>query len=102
MRQQIIEAVYKAIDYTNRQREGEPPIRKSMETALFGSSSDLDSLGLVNLVVSVEEKIEEAFSTSITLADDRALSQEMSPFSTVESLVNYIEALLKEKKASGP
>ena len=57
----------------------------------------LDSLGLVNLIVSVEQNIEDEFHVVITIADDRALSQKHSPFRTVESLAEYIEILLKEK-----
>ena len=68
-----------------------------METRLFGGNSKLDSLGLVNLIVAVEQNIEDEFDITITLADERSMSQKHSPFRTVGSLVDYIEMLLKEK-----
>jgi len=63
----------------------------------LGSSSKLDSLGLINIIVAVENNIENEFDTTITLADERAMSQENSPFRTVGSLADYIELLLEEK-----
>jgi hypothetical protein len=47
------------------------------------------------LIVAVEQNLEKRLGTPITLVDDRALAQEVSPFSTVETLVNYIEKLIK-------
>ena len=58
----------------------------------------MDSLGLVNLIVSVEQNIEDDFDVSITIADERAMSQKHSPFRTVGTLADYIEILLKEKE----
>lgn len=92
---QIIEAVYSVIDDYNKQNPQQNPVTKTLETALYGSDSEIDSLGLINLVVAVETKIEDLFGQTITLADDRALSQEISPFSTVSTLVDYTELLLK-------
>ena len=81
----------------NAQLPNEEHIEKSNNTALFGSDSKLDSLGLINLVVAVEQNIEDKFDVTITLADERAMSQETSPFKSVGTLTDYIEMLLKEK-----
>ena len=66
-------------------------------SVIYGDNSLLDSLALVSLIVAVEQNIEDKFDISITLADERAMSLENSPFRTVSSLADYIEALLKEK-----
>ena len=71
-------------------------IAKSTEAVLFGESSQLDSLGLVNLIVSTEEKLEEEFGVYVTLADEKAMSQKNSPFRTVTSLAQYISLILEE------
>src|SRR5437660_601752 len=96
MKEQVLDAVYGAIDARNKQRPDDPAVKKSPDTALFGSSSQIDSLGLVNLIVATEEKIPRMSGVAITLADDRALSRDPSPFSTVQTLVDYIELLLHE------
>ena len=92
----IYSSIYRAVDRLNQTRDG-APLTKNPGTSLFGENGQLDSLGLINLIVAVEEQIEDDFGTPITLADDRALSQEMSPFRTFESLAGYIQLLLKEK-----
>ena len=62
----------------------------------LGRGGALDSLGLVNLIVAVEQVIETATGQSITLADERALSQKNSPFANIGSLAVYIQTLLNE------
>ena len=97
MKEKIQQSIYNSIDSLNAQLPNEGHIEKSNNTALFGSGSKLDSLDLINLVVAVEQNIEDEFDVTITLADERAMSQETSPFKTVGTLTNYIEMLLKEE-----
>ena len=96
MNDQIVECLYAAIDDTNRGRSDATPLAKSPDAPLYGSSSELDSLGLVNFIVAAEQKIEQAFGKSLVLADDRALSHEPNPFGSVRALADYVEVLLKE------
>ena len=98
MNQKIVECLYAAVDEVNRQRHDAPPLHKALETPLYGKSSALDSLGLVNFVVAAEQRIEEAFGTPIVLADDRALAQEPSPFRSIGALADYVAILLKESE----
>jgi len=67
-------------------------------TVLFGPGGELDSLGLVNLIVLLEEKISDEFGVEIVLTDQRAMSQQHSPFRTVQVLADYVVRLLNEKK----
>ena len=69
----------------------------TIDTMLYGSSSALDSLGLVYIVSDLEDKIYQNFGKSIVLADERAMSQKTSPFRSVETLANYIQNLLEEQ-----
>ena len=63
-------------------------------TQLIGRQSVLDSLGLVTLIVEVEDRLRSAHGLSVTLADDRAMSQTRSPFLTVQTLAEYISVVL--------
>lgn len=92
----ITKIVYESADEVNENRPDKPPIIKSPSTILFGKKSRLDSLGLVSLIVIIEQKLEEQLGVIITIADERAMSQPSSPFKTIESLVNYINMLLDE------
>ncbi len=98
MQQKVIECIYAALDEVNQDRGDAPPLEKSPKTPIHGSESALDSLGLVNFVVVVEENVEQAFDVPIVLGDDRALSRDPSPFESVEELADYITTLLEEQQ----
>ncbi len=99
----IIKIVFNAVDEINELLVSERRIKKSADTRLFDKSGKggLDSLGLINFIVAMEQKIEQEFSTSIVLADERAMSQKQSPFMTVKTLVNYVSKLLEEDASVG-
>jgi acyl carrier protein len=63
---------------------------------IYGDGSPLDSMGLVNLIVLLENNIEDVFSKSISLTSEKALSQKRSPFQNIETLSNFVETLLNE------
>ena len=71
------------------------------ETRLLGGAAVLDSLGLVRLILEVEQRLADTHDIVITLADERAMSQQRSPFRTVSSLADYIEVLAKEGSGAG-
>ncbi len=93
-KKEIIEIIFKSIEEINQQND--TPIAKDINIKLFGKESELDSLGLVNLITSIEEGIEELTGNYIPIADERAFSMESSPFKTVETLAIYIEILLND------
>jgi len=64
------------------------------ETILYGMDGILESIELVSLFADLEEIIFDEFGRDITLADEKAMSQNNSPFRTVNSLSDYIESLL--------
>ena len=97
MDKKILNSLYQVVDEFNALDDNNEKIEKSLDTVLLGKGSKLDSLGIVNFIVGVEQNIEDDFEIEITLADERALSQEESPFSTIKSLANYIELLINEK-----
>ena len=98
MKEKIIKAVCSSIEEINKTTNQENPLSTGLTTKLFGGDSELDSLGLISLIVAVEQRVSEDLNISVTLADDRALSQEVSPFSSVQTLVDYIIVLANEAK----
>jgi hypothetical protein len=66
------------------------------KTPLFGPNATLDSLALVSVIVDVEGDVSTALGRNISLTDDRAMSQEISPFDDVQTLLNYIMILVEE------
>lgn len=95
--ERIIQAIFKAVDEVNQQLPKEQRLEKSIEAVLFDRSGGLDSLGLVILIVAVEQKIDEEFGVTIMLADEKMMSQRNNPFQTIEALVNHVSILLNDK-----
>lgn len=94
-RDKITKVVYAAIDELNSNLSEEDRINKSLAETLIGGAGKMDSLGMINLIVAVEQKIEEEFKQTVSLANDNAMSAQNSPFKTVGSLIDYVENLLK-------
>jgi acyl carrier protein len=69
------------------------------DTPLFGRNGVFDSLGLVSLIVGVEEVLSDQFGASVSLADERAMSQANSPFRTIRSLAEYAAGQLEPSDA---
>jgi D-alanine--poly(phosphoribitol) ligase subunit 2 len=67
---------------------------------LYGSQGPLDSLGLVSLIVMIEQGIEDELDVFVTLADAKAASQQNSPFRTVGALAAYAQARVDEENGS--
>lgn len=74
----------------------EVPSDPGAETALIGKGAALDSLGLVTLIIDLEARVEEQYGIIVTIADERAMSQQRSPFRTIGTLADYVCGLLTE------
>lgn len=94
-RNEIIEIIFKSIEEINQQNDTH--LAKDANAILFGRESDLDSLGLVNLIVSIEENVNSEYNVSVSIDDEKAMSQKHSPFRSVDTLADYIMELLNEK-----
>lgn len=94
----VLQAILEGIEEANQVLHREARLEKSEAAVLMGESGQMDSLGLVNLIVAIEQKIEEGFHVSVNLADDEAMSLRANPFSTVGTLADYITTLLDRKQ----
>ena len=92
-RERIEEVVITAFtDYLETQDfEGEV----NSDTILLGSESELDSIGLVNVVIDIESYFQDQ-GYSISLTSERAMSRNSSPFQTVSALTDFILELIEE------
>lgn len=88
--------IYRALSNVNAERGPHEQIALSPDTRLFGTDAVLDSLALVSVIVDVEEGVAAAAGRDVALADDRAMGQAVSPYSTVATLTAYIRHLLSE------
>jgi len=85
--------IFEAIDEINLSLE-DVQMEKNEDTVIFGNESVLDSMDLVHFISLIEEKIEDESGDYISIADENAMSLEVSPFRTVKTLNEYIKNLL--------
>ena len=93
----LINIVFSAIDEINETLPADKRFSKTMQTVLFDPGGHIDSLGLTMFIVALEQKIEQEFQSPVILAGEYSMSDENSPFRSVQSLVNHIERQLENK-----
>ena len=90
----------KDLAITSSESLGERELQFNEDTHLIGRDGVFDSMGLVNLILDVEQIVNDRYSLLISLADERAMSQKHSPFRSIGSLADYILTLISETKTS--
>lgn len=89
-------AIYAGLNEVNEQIDPAARLATEPGTVLFGPGSALDSLGLVTLLVTVEQEILKATGCRLTLATDDRIYAEDSPLRTVASFADFLAARLEE------
>ena len=91
--ERVTQALHAAIDEVNLQLPVDGQIETADSTLLTGEGGALDSLALMNLIVQVEEKLEEA-DIGVSLSDDDDLLEsagtEAGPIRSIGTLIAYI------------
>ena len=99
-RDQAIQAVYNAIEELNPQLEDQAQLSASENALIFGEGAPLDSLGLVNLVMAVEQHIMDLTGDELVLASESAMSRKRSPYRSVGALADYAVEVASEGAAA--
>ncbi len=93
----MLDIILKAIDDVNGQLPPSNQVERSASARLTGEGGTLDSMGLVNLIVAVERRVQEELHQTVVLTTERTLADSESVFATVGSLAAHVEQLLAEK-----
>jgi acyl carrier protein len=75
------------------------PLHLDPASPLFGEHGSFDSLGLVSLILAVEEILQDEYGASVSLADERAMSRTNSPFRSIGSLAEYTHSQVERSVA---
>ena len=96
--EEIMYLIFRTIDEVNQLLPPERRLEKTADTVLSDKSTEgsLDSLGMVNFIIALEQIIEEETQVSLSLADDLVISEEDNPFQTVGVLADNISAILRK------
>jgi len=87
---EVQDLVLRAMQNANVARMPDAQLTISPDAPLFGPGSALDSLGLVSLLIDIEDALRDR-GIDVMLSDARAMSQKRSPFRSVAALVAFIE-----------
>ena len=94
MKEKVINIILDTINDFNEDLESNDKMSTNLKDTIYGDGSSLDSLGLVSFIVGLEEELEDAFGKSISLADEKAMSQKSNPYKSIDSLSEFILKLL--------
>ena len=81
--------IFAAIDEINSTLEDTKKLEKSADAIIFGPGGRIDSLGLVNLVMSCEQLFYEMAGQEVLLASEAAMSRRNSPYLCADTLADY-------------
>ena len=96
-RSDVLECVMKSVAGLGRELSNSALSEPTEDTRLFGEKSGLDSMGLVTLIVDLEEAVHTRFGKTVVIADERAMSRLNSPFRRVGTLADHILEKLGER-----
>ena len=96
-KENVLEIILRALQNLNEEFDDSEKFVVDSNLSLFGADATLDSLALVSVIVDVEGAVSAALGRSVSLTDDRAMTQEVSPFDNVQTLLNYIMILVSEE-----
>jgi acyl carrier protein len=87
---EALKLIYACLGEINSERTADSHLKEAPDTGLLGSSGELDSLELVNLVVRLEALLADRLDRAVVLVDERAFDGGHQPFRTVATLASYL------------
>jgi acyl carrier protein len=93
----VLPILREALDRVNDIQSDDKKIPFVLEAPLFGRPGILDSLGLVRLVVNLQQLVQEQLGAEIDLFDEKVFTPECQPFRTLRALADHVRALLADR-----
>ena len=92
----VVALVLRAVAELNQMLPDASRLHEDTSCPLVQPHGPLDSLGVINLLVAVEDQVEAEFGQRPNLTEIGATSADSSPLSTVGSLAKFVAERLKE------
>ena len=84
----IQEIILSSIDEMNESLAEDKKVEKSLNLILYGSSSSIDSLSFVGLIVSIEDSISDAYGVELDIME--LIENDDNTVDTAESLLELL------------
>jgi acyl carrier protein len=91
----VVALVLRAVAELNQMLPDGSRLREDTSCALVQPQGPLDSLGVINLLVAVEDQVEAEFGRRPNLTEVSIAPEGSSPLSTVGSLAKFVAERLK-------
>jgi len=95
---EILKILYQAIGELNEQFQDCAQIVVSENTILLGEGGQLDSLGVVNFVIAIEERIEARFGVFFAVPVETLSMGSEDPWRSIGSLADYLAKQLNDSR----
>lgn len=89
--QQIHDIIMATLGEVNEDRDEPFDLGPGPDLILYGTGGVFDSMGLVNFLTTVEEKLEDDLGAMVSLTSEKAVSRKVSPFASVRALTGFIQ-----------
>lgn len=90
-RDQVLEAIYKAVDEVNEFFPPESRLEKSASTPLLSDESGMESLQFVSFITAVEQSLDTALGCHVNLTAEVGEQEDANPFASIGTLADLIE-----------
>ena len=87
---EVLEVVYDCIDDLNSMLPSGAKLTKTADTILVGDNGVLDSLSLINLLVSIEEGLKTKLDLQCFLLDESLLVDPDGPYKSIGRLSEWV------------
>lgn len=96
MKTKFREIIVESLEEVNLVRDTKIDLTDIDALTFYGTNGVFSSLGLVNFLSTVEEKLEDECDLEFTLTSEKAISRKVSPFTNIQNLIGFIEELHSE------
>jgi acyl carrier protein len=90
LQERVHRCVSEAIREVNQFRPSDSQLSDHPDSVLLGDGGDLDSLGVVNLAVTLEASVEREFGGPVGIVAALLETADPTPIRTVELLSNFV------------
>lgn len=96
-REEILAIVRDAVAEINELRSAAEQIGAAEDAVLLGESGGLDSLGVINLVSGIEERLAKRYGAAITIPAAGETAAKGDPWRNVGALTDFLWELVKSR-----
>ena len=86
----IIDIIFSSIREVNEQQPNENRLKLDKKEFLVSDKSNIDSLGLITLLVNIEDKINKSYNLKLNLLEEKFISDKETPFETIDELAEWL------------